>query len=162
MFKVMWEGRETAVSFSVLSIRPAIGNRNSPYVACLAHHVNDGPMFLSPLKVVHLQPEDLVPAQAAGKLQTKHCPVPFPDQLIRIGGLPERLALFDGQPVSQAYPQVPGPFDAANAGGEIGAEQATISRLVCQPSIAPMRRLIVPGPIAATPGSFCNPSPRFG
>jgi hypothetical protein len=44
------------------------------------------------------------------------------------------LALFGGQPVSQAYAQVPYPFDAADAGREIGAQQATIGRLVCQTS----------------------------
>jgi hypothetical protein len=111
-----------------------VRNRHRADMSALAKQIHDGPMVLSSLKVGDLQFSSLFPPQTAAQENAEKGPISLAFERAGIRHLAERLCLIDGEPVSQTNTEVLRPFDSADAGREIRAEQAGISSLVRKPA----------------------------
>jgi hypothetical protein len=96
--------------------------------------INDRPVVLSALKVSDIQFCGLFPAPPATQEKCQQCSVPLALQRIWVRHLPERSCLVGGEPVTESDAEVLRPFDSADAGSEIRAEQTSIGGFVGETS----------------------------
>ncbi len=103
------------------------GNRHGSNVTTLADQIGDDPMILA---LLHRLDRDGCAAKATSEQHRHHSAIPLSAQRLLIEGAEETLALFGREPVAEAYAQPPHAFDAADAGGQFGAQQAGVGRLI--------------------------------
>jgi len=100
----------------------------------LADHIDDGPMVIPPLKVCSIQFCSLFPAQPASQEDPEQRSISLALERIWVGHLPQRSCLVGGEPVTESDAEVFRPFDSADAGSEIRAEQTRIGGFVGETS----------------------------
>src|SRR5258708_1981239 len=74
-----------------------------------------------------IQVSQLSSSQPASKQDRKDCSVSLALQRIRVRRLPQPASLFSSRPVSEPYTQSLDAFHTANAGGQLGTEQASVA-----------------------------------
>jgi hypothetical protein len=94
-------------------------------------------MLLPLLEVAEGQAGDFVPAKSAGEQESKQCPIAFALYLLAIRSLPERLRLFDGQPVAEPDSQLLHALYAPDSRRQVGAAQPAVRRLVRKTAHSP-------------------------
>jgi hypothetical protein len=87
-------------------------------------------MFLTLFQMFESESNGFVAAQTASKQQGKKRAISFALELLAVRRLPERQALLNSQPLTQAHTEIPRAFDAANPSGEIGAQQTRVGCLI--------------------------------
>ena len=100
----------------------------------LADQVNNGPMLVALLEMIQSQRHGFMPPQAAREQQCEQCAVAFSFPSLMVRCLPKCLALLRSQPIAEAHSQFLYAFDTANASRQIGAEEAAVGGLVCEPA----------------------------
>jgi hypothetical protein len=103
-------------------------------VPALTDQIDDGPVFLAPLKLGNVQFCGLSSAQPATQQDPEQRSISFALECIRVGYLPEYFCLLCGKPVTQTSTEVFRPCDSSDTGGKVGAEQARISGFIGEAS----------------------------
>jgi hypothetical protein len=75
-------------------------------VSCLAHQIDNRPVFSALLQVINPQANGFMPPQSTRQQQRKKCSVPLPFEPLAIWRLPKRVSLLYRQPVSKANTEV--------------------------------------------------------
>src|SRR5258707_4766585 len=79
-----------------------VRNWNRSNVASLTHQVDDGPVFLPLLKMIHRQCDGFVSSQPTHEQESQQSAVSFSFQPLAIRRLPKRLRLLCSQPAAKA------------------------------------------------------------
>ena len=108
------------------------GNRDGSHMTTFADQVDDGPVLLSLLQMLHRQVNQFRPPQTATEQQRQHRKVSLAPDRASGRNAEKRFPLICGQPVSEPDPEFLGSLYSANAGGKLRAEQTTISSFVSE------------------------------
>lgn len=122
-----------------------IRNRHCPNMSGLADQIDDGPVVVPPLEMRNIQFCGLFAAQATTQAEPEQCSISLALERIPVRGLPERICLFGGEPVTKANTKVFGPLTrrmpAARSGLSRPESAASYARRLTTASLP----LIVPG-----------------
>jgi hypothetical protein len=116
------------------SIRPGVNprfhpvrNRHRSHVAAFADEVRDYPMLFAPLDRLECQTEQLCATQPAAD---EHRMIAEFAQRRRNRVIEQPSALFGSEPVPETEARATDAFDAADAGGEFGAQESGVGGFV--------------------------------
>jgi hypothetical protein len=101
-------------------------------VTAFADQVHDGPVLLSLLQVLHRQVNQFRASQTAAEEQCEHCMISLATDRAPGRNAQQRHSLLRGKPVPETDSQFLGALHPTNARGEFWAQQAAISRFVCE------------------------------
>jgi len=108
-------------------------HRNRSDVFAFPDQVGYNPVFLSDLKVVSLQSDQLGAPETASDENRQNCSIPLPPQSIRTWCAQERSALIGRQPVADPGSQPFGALHPSNTCRQLGAQEAGIRSLIGKP-----------------------------
>jgi len=91
-------------------------------------------MLFSLLQVLDGEPGHFRPTQTASEEDSYHGVITHAAQIGGIEYVEESFSLLSSQPVSNAHAMLLHSFYPSDSCGKIGAQQATVRRLVCQPA----------------------------
>ena len=100
----------------------------------LADQLGDGPALFPSLRLLHRQVRQLGPTKPTAETERQDGSTALAPEGLDVGAVQQRFGLLGGEPVAQSDTQPLGPFHSANAGRQLGAQQACVGGLVSQSS----------------------------
>ena len=98
----------------------------------LADQVDNGPMLFPSLQLLYRQVRQLGPAKPTAETERQDGSTALAPKGLDVGAVQQGSGLPGSEPVAQSDTQPLGPFHAANARRQLGAQQAGVGRLVSQ------------------------------
>ena len=107
-----------------------IRHRHSSNMGTLPDKVHNGPVILSPLKVVKRQSNQLTATQSTTQQYSQDGAIPLALESVRIGELPERTPFLCREPIPKPHSQLFCSFHTSDAGGKLRAQEPRVGGFI--------------------------------